>query len=571
MKKILAVFFVLFCLLFSFLNVNAISWSDFKAFIVSKKELSETVKWKQYIYKMDQILNKVSNNKEALDNLQIKIEWLKEKFKDNNSNEVKIVKNIINYLYWKTLISIWKLEKENNIINNTIDYSVEDNIISYIKIENWNNLVFDLISWDKFKYVIYMDEKPISNSTSAITWQTDYLWWLKKRGNEWIYNLSKYFNWKYYFEIKAYRKTWDSYSYKFVTSYKKEMNLTSWVIHIEGNKLDSIKVAVSKKEINLWESIDLSYIWYNKDWTKYIVEEAYEMVDIRSVDNNTFSGGWFRIYKWFFTGEYKNLKLTKAGLSKIKVCQNYLCWYVEVNVIDLNKEQVSDTISLTFDWFNKIIWDNNEKVDWYNLEIKVLTDWSKSIKKKLGLDSNSFNLTNDYYWNYTNDLYWEDLFITIIWYTWKNWIFDTTSTWEYKEILKWELLINNFFEKADLSNINNYCSVSFEWVKFNLDNCILDKTIIDWSGDIVETINIIPSDLSKSYSFSANISPIWLPQYSFIWGWNWAASWIKKIDFTIKDENIDIWKYVWYKSIFIKDNESWVTKEMRIGLKLNIK
>ena len=114
MNKILLTIFVFFCLFFSILNVNAIGWSDFKAFVFSKKELSETVKWKQYIYKMDQILDKVSNNGEALEKLKIKIESLKVEFNDTGSI---VIKNIINYLYWKTLILIEQLteiEQENS-------------------------------------------------------------------------------------------------------------------------------------------------------------------------------------------------------------------------------------------------------------------------------------------------------------------------------------------------------------------------------------------------------------------------------------------------------------------------
>ena len=344
MNKILVTIFVFFCLLFSFSNVNAISWSDFKAFIVSKKELSETVKWKQYIYKMDQILNKVSNNKEALGNLQIKVEWLNEKFKDNTSEEVKAVKNIINYLYWKTLILIGKLEKielENNSIENNVNDSINDNIIKYIKVKDRNEIIFDLISWEKVNYDIYMDNKfivSISGSGPNIKQWGDLLYYWSV--DFWKYT---YTVWGHDFEIKAYRNS------EFITSIHptyKILLLKNDDTVIE-NKLSKYLFTVSKKEIEIWEYIDLTIKWINEDGSIHILDSKYNHnIHFPGFNFDDGSYGWTSFRNAFpYSMKWNEMSTTLKSFTKftspwtkiIKWCferDKYTCGAIEVNVTD---------------------------------------------------------------------------------------------------------------------------------------------------------------------------------------------------------------------------------------------
>lgn len=541
MKKI---FILLGIFILSFFSLNTINANSVIEEKIDKLMISFYIKIDKY-----DIEKKVS----LLERINGKIDYIKENKLDILNESQKAILFRVEY----------NNDKKITFYNNE-EKDIVDNIISYIKIEDWNKLVFDLISWDKFKYVIYMNKTPINASTSSITWQTDFLWWLKKRWNEWVYNLKDYFNWKYYFEVKAYRKTWSNYDYKFVTSYSNQMELTWWIVLNKENKLDNIKLNVSKTEIFLGESIDLSFIWYNKNWVNYIVEEESEMVGIHSTEYNRFAGRWVSIPKWIFKGEYKNLKFTVAGLNEIKVCQNYLCWYIHVNV---KKQDIwLEEHNLEFDGNNKIFWKNIDWAYWYELRLLINSNETKGTKaseiKKTLIWKTEYILPSN--------LFWESFLISVVWFEAEPipWFTSFYKDWSYKEIYKWERFFTWYMN--DWVESNN-CKTLIDGITYSLEPCGINETLIKWEWDKDFSFKLNSSNMSKWFHYSVGWNPDNFPLNSILWWVSWGFTDSNSIiNRYFSEYSLQVWKYSWYLWVGIKWPD-WKDSILRFYINLEVK
>lgn len=227
--------------------------------------------------------------------------------------------------------------------------------------------------------------------------------------------------------------------------------------------------------------------------------------------------------------------------------------------------QIKD-LKISYDWYNKISWDKTEGVEWYEIIIKDLTNPSNSDKIIVNKNQNYYIFTDNYTWWYPSDYIGSNLEITIIWYIWSHYTFSYTDV-PYKELSKGNINIDYFYYKANLQDSAD-CSTIVKWVEYRLEPCIIDVDFISWNWDAQFVVKIIPTDLSKSFWYSARLFT-WLPLYSLSWMSGWAQ-WITEVNFTLRDKYFKKWlQYEWVQEIYVSD--SWEEKSLKLWFKINVK
>lgn len=585
MKKIF-IWFIIFIL--SIFSLNIVVASDTLEEKVDKVMVNFYLKLDKY-----DIEKKLS----ILDRINVKIISFKKEKWDNLTERQEVIFNRMVYsitkkiVFYKINIKILK-DKENELIEDNkviekkdldISNSNEDNIISYVKIKGENELIFDLVSWNSLRYEIFIDDKLtatiIDINKNIVKWGDWEIYWSIDLSDY------SYVIWYNKIELKVYRDN------KFITSIKPDYKILirKWIDKeiIKENKLFKYVFSSSKKEVKVWEYIDLTVEWINEDWSNHILDSKYDHLlyfNGLKFDDNSINWTKFKnIFPYSMKWEYMKktiqnfTKFSSHWIKIIKWCyewDEYICWVVEVNVVEdpdvVKKEEYFNSIqkkyiNLNFDWYSKIEWERNTSVTWYYLKITYKDNYK--FTKNLDKETNSYILSNSVT-SYWLNLHWSNLLIEVIWYTWDYSHWYWVEWKDYAVISKWTLKINNYYEKINLSEIKDSCSLDVDWINFKLDKCYIEKTYIKWWWDQKLLLKVIPSNTDEYYSYSTH-SPNFLPDHSIWWWGSWSRKWIFEEELIIKDDKIDKGEYVWYISFYIYGKE-WKS-ELKLWYKINVK
>ena len=341
------------------------------------------------------------------------------------------------------------------------------------------------------------------------------------------------------------------------------------VIEKWKNNLVKYLFTTSKKEIEVWEYMDLTVEWINEDGTTHIRDSKHGHTIYFTKLKKEYGG--FEIFvfsNWMLWENMEKrvqtfIKFSTPWIKEIKWCYEWnesICWIIEVNVVEeLTEEDYTlENIDIQFDWVNTISWPKNESASWYTIVLNEANGYSQG---SVFVDKETLS------YKLTKNLYWKDLVINVIWFSWER---TKIFKWNSKDISKWEIKIDNYFEQIDISNIQDYCSGLIGGINFNLEKCTIERTIISWSTDQLLKIKLIPSNLEEYYSYNINFSG--LPFYSISWLGGWAIKWILEKNLIIKSDKFSKWEYAWYISVFISglNNDSITKEEIRLLLKLNV-
>jgi uncharacterized coiled-coil protein SlyX len=113
LKKMFSSLLLLVFIFSSTLSVNAINVN--KNLIITKNTLKNSLNGQKYINQIDAIIEKIWENKKALNKLNTKLVTLKDKLKTKNSYKYKKIERIVNYLDAKVSVSLDNLKKKEEI------------------------------------------------------------------------------------------------------------------------------------------------------------------------------------------------------------------------------------------------------------------------------------------------------------------------------------------------------------------------------------------------------------------------------------------------------------------------
>ena len=172
LKKLLSLFIVFVIISGNILNVSAIDGSTYKELILSKNELSKTIKWKKYINQIDTLIDQYKDNEKILQKLESRLALLLPKLQIDSSLKGRELKNIVNYFYLKVRIALEEIEafdlyifEEEEEINYELTLSSEEQkIVNEELVKIQLNLLENTTKWleillDEFEKLSNYEEK----------------------------------------------------------------------------------------------------------------------------------------------------------------------------------------------------------------------------------------------------------------------------------------------------------------------------------------------------------------------------------------------------------------------------
>lgn len=187
-KKVFTFFILLVFLTWNILGVKAIDSVDYKTYILSKSQLSETVKWRKYVNQIDNLVEQYKNNQAILEKLQNRLKTVFEKLQNDTSTKNKELKNIVNYFYFKVVLVLeeqWIEEAQEEVESiYTQTLSEEEQDLINEKLVNIQLNLFD-------------------SSTSLLEKLMEEFDELSNYEEKWDFNLDFNFSWEQLWNIEA--------------------------------------------------------------------------------------------------------------------------------------------------------------------------------------------------------------------------------------------------------------------------------------------------------------------------------------------------------------------------------
>lgn len=404
-KKIFIWIILLLTLLFTQVySLNSLEEEDYND---SKTKLSQTIKWKQYILKIDNLLLKFKNNLNQLEKIRKKILDIKNNYENKYSDDNTMF-FLIKYMLYKTQIFIDDLNdnlyQEKCIFKKMSSDYYEINNINYID-GSWN------INFIATKIIDWIEKKTFVNKW--LHWEIyDNIFWLNywtKKDNYVYWWEKNYETWKIVL-VENNKEIWDydnisGFSYKWDPSLLKYVWIKDNKAYIiENNEIKHIFDNFSHMSSS--DDWKISAYWVSELWKRYMLvnwkkSEKYNYVYFPTFSSQNELAYWAEDEKWNFVvkNNVKNdyyekvyqLNYSDDGKSFLywatKNWKSFIVkdWKKTSNVdmiIYIKYKPFSNEFSYTFlnEWKMQVSYEWNI-IEWYesSYDIHYSPDWKRFV------------------------------------------------------------------------------------------------------------------------------------------------------------------------------------------------
>lgn len=539
LRKLLSLFVIFAIIGSNILNVSALNNIDYKELILSKNELSKTLKGKKYIRQIDSLIDTYKSNEKILEKLESKLVLLFQKLQNDNSLKNKELKNIINYFYFQVLINLENKAEEEINYESTLS-SEEQDLVNKELVKIQLNLLENTTKWLE---ILINDFEKLANYEESGNFNMDFnfdqeqYWTIDASFDLQNYvtkasNFDSQISWNVNLNVDSKIKWEDEMSLNlstFLDFISKDWNMYLLLqdFNISQENLDFFNTQIEKiKEV----AKENKYIKYSD------ANSAQALNILKSLTPNKILSDWktvlsnpmFEAYKK--DGEKYYLKPTKYACDKVKETLNKFDPFNWSSCSEGQYENMLEDLAEVWEIYI-IIWDNTT----------LGFEWIKT----RDIDELTWSIT-------FSDTFIEKLYFSVQ----PN---QTYNPWEYFKIeyvKNSNLDINLYAEKweidykfdSKLDRNNKFTYINYTWktsTRYNelISNLKLENRNITW--DFKNVSNKYDYE-TRTYSLNDVIS------WKISWNTNYSNQ-LDDLNIEYIGDNIDTWKFLDWS--FVYNNE----------------